>query len=188
MNILCLWWGILSPAILYPTALALLRQGLTRFIGPDAASLICPVLLLPVILIRCKKRLQTHGNMTFKMFLQWAAVTAVLILSNALLFPGSVSWPDHLLALAVLSSIVCAPICEEMIYRELVLGRSETAFGSTAAVVLSAAVFGAVHTGWSAALMSAAVGLLLGWMRLHFHTLLAPIATHIMLNLTAFIL
>ncbi len=72
---------------------------------------------------------------------------------------------------------------EELVYRGIVVQALLPA-GSTAAILLGAIVFGAIHlngipSGWWGVAMASVYGGALGWLRIHSHGLAAPVIVHI---------
>lgn len=104
----------------------------------------------------------------------------------SLLLPGQPLW------LGIVSSMVLAPVAEEVFFRGLVLHAWLREYGRWVALVGSSVVFGLVHFGldpiegllpelpWLA--LPAASGLTLGLLALRTGSLIAPIAAHATMN------
>lgn len=98
------------------------------------------------------------------------------------------------LRLAVLLAVFAlgAPLVEELFFRGLLLRSLENRWGSTAAVVLSGALFGLVHLEGSSGLAIVAVvvslallGWALGWLTVRFGRLGPALVAHVTFNLFA---
>jgi membrane protease YdiL (CAAX protease family) len=95
------------------------------------------------------------------------------------------------------AAIALAPaVCEEVLFRGVVLGSLRPALGGLLAVALSALLFGAVHLDFAAGgppvlyriPFAIVVGIGLGGMRLVTGSLAAPIAAHAVLNTITFVI
>ena len=177
------WLLILSPALLFTIAQALVQQGLLILGAGNNAGAIANCLLLPVVLACfCKLHRQEKQDLlnSRDVFL-WLVVTALLALFNQLL-PGGMQkiTVPHLFA-----SVLCAPICEELIYRGLTLNFARKHFGTPAAIAISSLLFAAAHGSILDFVAAALLGVVLCWMKLRFPSLLFPLLTHAVLNLTA---
>lgn len=108
---------------------------------------------------------------------------------HALLRPNTV-----LEALLSVLAIACAPaVCEELMFRGLVLPAFAAWRGPRVGLVVSALLFGAIHIDYAAGGVSAyrvpfalVVGLGFGLLRLRTRTLLAPVLAHGTLNALTF--
>jgi hypothetical protein len=90
--------------------------------------------------------------------------------------------------LLVLGVGVMAPILEEIIFRGYLLKEfSYTFLGTTGAVILTSLIWAIIHSqyDWIYLAIIFVTGLLLGIARVMSHTLLVPIAMHILFNLSA---
>lgn len=88
---------------------------------------------------------------------------------------------------AVLSVVVCAPLLEEILFRGLVFESCRERFGSGAAVLISALMFGIIH-GVAVQIINAfVVGLIFGYIYLRTHSLLSVIILHAINNGIAYI-
>ncbi len=100
--------------------------------------------------------------------------------------------PGQPLWLFALSSVVLAPVAEELFFRGLVLHAWLREYGRWVALIGSSALFGLVHYGlfplegllpelpWLA--IPAAAGMLLGFLALRTGSLVAPLAAHATAN------
>lgn len=83
---------------------------------------------------------------------------------------------------AILSTVVLAPILEEVLFRGLVLESCRERFGRGAAVLISALLFGLVH-GVPVQMVNAfVIGLILGYVYISTRSLLATILLHAINN------
>ncbi len=85
----------------------------------------------------------------------------------------------------ILAAVIMAPVLEELIFRAMMVTRFSTATGNALAVVLSAAVFGAVHGHivWSS--YAFIIGLLLGTVFVRSRSVIASITVHLGFNLVS---
>ena len=114
----------------------------------------------------------------------WIAVTIAGMSAFALVRWTSRASGVRMTVLGIVVSAATA-VAEELFFRRLLYSRLER-FGAFAAVVVSAALFAAVHVrGYGTAAMPVdfAAGLLLGWQRRATGTWTAPAATHVFANL-----
>lgn len=81
----------------------------------------------------------------------------------------------------VLLVCVCAPIAEEVFFRGLVINKM-LVYGKTAAIVLSAAIFGLVHGTLSQIPYALALGLVLGYIYIRFGNIYLNIGLHAVMN------
>ena len=84
--------------------------------------------------------------------------------------------------LTVLSTVVLAPVFEELIFRKLLIDRLSR-FGGTLAVVFSALMFGAFHGNFYQCFYAAGIGLVLGYVYLVTGKLRYTILLHALFNL-----
>lgn len=82
-----------------------------------------------------------------------------------------------------LSVVIAAPVCEELLFRGVLLRGMHRAHGSAMAVGLSAAYFGLAHAGLITSVLPAALaGLVLGWLTLRTGSIVPAIAMHAAIN------
>ncbi len=89
-----------------------------------------------------------------------------------------------------LSVVIGAPIVEELVYRGVLYGALERRWGSAAAFVVTAALFGLVHvatygTDSFALAMVLLLGAYLTWLRWRSGSVLPPLLAHLVANLYA---
>jgi len=90
-------------------------------------------------------------------------------------------------ALVSIVAIGVAPaVCEELVLRGIVLTAFLPAFGSTGAIVTSAALFALIHLDPYRSAFTFALGLALGALRVRTGSLLAPILAHALVNTITF--
>jgi len=77
--------------------------------------------------------------------------------------------------------VLAAPLCEEFIFRGLIFGGLRRSMPAAQAIVISAAVFAAVHPALSL-LPVFVVGLCTAWVYERSKTLLAPMLVHAAYN------
>lgn len=85
----------------------------------------------------------------------------------------------------LITSIVAAPVFEEIIFRGFLTGGMRRAYGGVAAWLLPALVFGAVHMSLSGLVSAFAGGLVLGFYYLRYRSLVLVIMLHALNNTTA---
>lgn len=88
---------------------------------------------------------------------------------------------------AILSSVVAAPILEEILFRGLIFESCRERFGSGLALLLSALLFGAIHIIPVQMINAFVVGLILGYVYLRTRSLLAVIILHAFNNGIAYV-
>lgn len=99
-------------------------------------------------------------------------------LNNAI---GSGGW-------AILTAVVLAPVFEEMLFRGLILQSARQKWGATAAILLSAALFGLVHFPIMPQMLNAFVmGVMMGYIYVLTDSLLSVIIIHAVNNALAFL-
>lgn len=106
-------------------------------------------------------------------WLSWFAQPVVYLTSEG-------SFPIAANVLSFLSLVIIAPVLEELIFRGYLLHRWSKKWGLAAGILLSSAVFGAVHPDTLAA---AITGIGFALLYLKTQTLWAPIAAHSLYNL-----
>ena len=82
----------------------------------------------------------------------------------------------------ILAAIIMAPILEEVIFRAMKLTNISTATGNVLAVLLSSAVFGAVHGHIVWSTYAFVIGCLLGTVFIRTRSVIASILTHLAFN------
>lgn len=88
---------------------------------------------------------------------------------------------------AILSVVVCAPVLEEILFRGLIFESCRERFGSGAAVLVSALLFGLVHGVPVQIINAFVVGLIFGYVYLRTGSLLSVILLHVVNNGIAYI-
>lgn len=83
---------------------------------------------------------------------------------------------------AILSTIIAAPILEEVLFRGLIFESCKERFGKGAALLLSALLFGAVHGIAVQVINAFVVGLILGYIYLKTRSLISVIILHAINN------
>lgn len=84
--------------------------------------------------------------------------------------------------LAFLSTVIAAPIVEEVIFRGLIQSRLNRAMPGWLAVVISALVFGLCHGQAIWVAYASVIGLLFGWITLRAKSILPSMAVHVVFN------
>lgn len=87
----------------------------------------------------------------------------------------------------ILAAVIMAPVLEELIFRAMMVSRLSTATGNMLAILLSSAVFGAVHGHIVWSTYAFLLGLLLGVIFVRSRSVVAGIATHLGFNLVSLI-
>jgi len=90
--------------------------------------------------------------------------------------------------LEIFSVAVVAGITEELIFRGVVMSRLRKGMGTAAAVVISAAIFGAVHGSVLAVIYAALLGLLIGAMYARYGSVVPGMVFHVFFNMTSYLL
>lgn len=106
--------------------------------------------------------------------------------SAAEVFGLDTSWGAGGIGLFVLIAVVLAPVGEELVFRGTLLPWLRTWMSDRAAIVVSAAAFGAGHLYYGVgAVQTFVYGIVLGWARVHTGRLRAPIGIHMSINALA---
>lgn len=90
-------------------------------------------------------------------------------------------------AMLLFVAAICIPIVEEVAFRGFLLDWLRRRFSWAWAITIGAIAFGMIH-GPMAAVPTAAIGLVAGWLRVRFGNLWAPVAVHALNNGVAVIL
>ena len=101
-----------------------------------------------------------------------------------------VSQATHPLELALqgISVIMLAPVAEELIFRGIIYNTTKQITSRTAAVILSAVLFAAVHGQWALVLPLMGLSVALAWVYERSGTIIAPILLHASFNAVNFAL
>ncbi|MGB9212483.1 MAG: type II CAAX endopeptidase family protein [Halobacteriota archaeon] len=92
-----------------------------------------------------------------------------------------------LLPLVLLSGVIIAPICEEIVFRGYLYKAFRDRFKPWYAIVMSAALFSAIHLEPLAAVHLFVIGIVLAYVYEKTDNLMAPIALHMLNNAVAFL-
>jgi len=92
-----------------------------------------------------------------------------------------------LLPIVLLSGVIIAPICEEIVFRGYLYKAFRDHFKPWYAIVLSAALFSAIHLEPLAAVQLFVIGIVLAYVYEKTDNLMAPIALHMLNNAIAFL-
>lgn len=90
--------------------------------------------------------------------------------------------------LKIVSAVIFAPVVEEIMMRGILLNRLESRFPKWVAVVVSAALFGAMHLNWTQGIFAGVFGLVLGLLYVRTRSLWLCILAHAANNLWATLL
>lgn len=82
--------------------------------------------------------------------------------------------------------ILVAPFAEELFFRRLVLGGLRAAWGAAPALLISAALFAALHADVGSMIPFALIGLLFGFAYIRTNSLTAPTLAHLAFNIIGF--
>lgn len=74
--------------------------------------------------------------------------------------------------------VIVAPITEELLFRGVILSGLSSKYGSRKAVILTSLLFGLFHLNPVQIIGAIFVGLVLGWMKLKFDSIVVPIVFH----------
>ena len=80
-----------------------------------------------------------------------------------------------------------APICEELIYRDVVFKRCNVYFGKGFAIIFSGLMFGVAHSGSAVQMLIAiVVGMIFNLIYLRYHSVIVTILVHMAVNLISY--
>ncbi len=102
--------------------------------------------------------------------------------SMASIIPGTAAW------ISVLSTVIAAPIVEEIVIRGLFYGRLKRGMPMFAAMLISSWIFGLVHGAMIWVIYASLLGMLIAWIYEKYRSLTAAILFHLGFNLCGFIL
>lgn len=94
---------------------------------------------------------------------------------------------DLILALSFISTVIAAPVVEEILFRGYILDAIREIHGDTVAVFGSAVLFGALHLVPYVVGMAAIGGVIYGWVRIKTGSLWPSIVSHMVWNFLAFL-
>jgi len=163
--------------------------------------LLGPILAIGAILYACKRRawplVETlalrwpsprQGALWVGAFATWFVVSEYVY--TTLGFSEGQAWGDRyslsLIILRVVGMVILAPVAEESVFRGLMFARiSGTRVGPVGAVLITAAIFAAIHIQYEPALIAfiLADGLFFGLVRWRTNSLYLPIVFHSLGNL-----
>jgi membrane protease YdiL (CAAX protease family) len=123
-------------------------------------------------------------NLLIAYLMEWLDVTRFFpepgILDQAIAESG--------LLIRVLAIALVGPLCEELVFRGVVLHRLCACMPAWAAALVSSALFGIVHLNVVQGVYAFAVGLVLAAFYFRFKNLWVPVAGHVAFNATAVVL
>lgn len=201
-------WDILYPVCMYfaVTTMVLALFDLLLPASPDAKVLrqmLTSLAVLPVLyaFYRKDRAAQTgHAKQTGAQPLLWAVMAlvgacAAIALNNLLgllrIADYSASYEQVAktfyagsLALEIVALGFVIPLAEELLYRGIVYGRIECAYGRRCAVIASSLLFGLIHMNLVQFVYASAFGLILAYF-LQRGSLLGAVAAHMAANVTS---
>lgn len=194
---------VLSSLVGSLLALVIMKLRGAESLTPDLTLLYYLVQMLPPIayIVWLRRKAQRPSALHFGVrrvnlpILLWGV--AVLLASSVVLEPLLLLFPKEeyqnvtdmvgLGGWAILSVVVCAPILEEILFRGLIFESCRERFGSGAAVLISALLFGLVHGVPVQIINAFVVGLIFGYIYLRTGSLLSVIILHAINNGIAYI-
>ncbi len=194
---------VLSSLVGSLLAIVIMKLRGAESLTPDLTLLYYLVQMLPPIayIVWLRHKAQRPSALHFGVrrvnlpILLWGV--AVLLSSSVVLEPLLLLFPKEeyqnvtdmvgLGGWAILSVVVCAPILEEILFRGLIFESCRERFGSGAAVLISALLFGLVHGVPVQIINAFVVGLIFGYIYLRTGSLLSVIILHAINNGIAYI-
>lgn len=194
---------VLSSLVGSLLAIVIMKLRGAENLTPDLTLLYYLVQMLPPIayIVWLRRKAQRPSALHFGVrrvnlpILLWGV--AVLLASSVVLEPLLLLFPKEeyqnvtdmvgLGGWAILSVVVCAPILEEILFRGLIFESCRERFGSGAAVLISALLFGLVHGVPVQIINAFVVGLIFGYIYLRTGSLLSVIILHAINNGIAYI-
>ena len=194
---------VLSSLVGSLLALVIMKLRGAESLTPDLTLLYYLVQMLPPIayIVWLRRKAQRPSALHLGVrrvnlpILLWGV--AVLLASSVVLEPLLLLFPKEeyqnvtdmvgLGGWAILSVVVCAPILEEILFRGLIFESCRERFGSGAAVLISALLFGLVHGVPVQIINAFVVGLIFGYIYLRTGSLLSVIILHAINNGIAYI-
>lgn len=194
---------VLSSLVGSLLAIVIMKLRGAESLTPDLTLLYYLVQMLPPIayIVWLRRKAQRPSALHFGVrrvnlpILLWGV--AVLLASSVVLEPLLLLFPKEeyqnvtdmvgLGGWAILSVVVCAPILEEILFRGLIFESCRERFGSGAAVLISALLFGLVHGVPVQIINAFVVGLIFGYIYLRTGSLLSVIILHAINNGIAYI-
>jgi membrane protease YdiL (CAAX protease family) len=171
----------------------------------DVANIVCIALIVGVVLGFYKEKLASLGLTTKK--LPKALLYGVVGFIVAFVVAGIAGYPieqrfgvdptqqalsqaatvSGMLPLVLLSGVIIAPIAEEIVFRGYLYKAFRDRFRPSYAIVLSAALFSAIHLELLAAVPLFVIGVVLAYVYEKTGNLMAPITLHVLNNAVAFL-
>ncbi|MGZ7134083.1 MAG: CPBP family intramembrane glutamic endopeptidase [Halobacteriota archaeon] len=195
--------GIISSSEALNTATGIITAG--TFWLLNVANIISVALIVAVVLGFYKEKLSSLGFTTNK--LPKALLYGVVGFVLAFIVAGIVGYPIQqqfgvdptqealsqsaavpgLLPIVFLSGVIIAPIAEEIVFRGYLYKAFRDRFKPSYAIVLSAALFSAIHLELLAAAPLFVIGIVLAYVYEKTGNLMAPITLHVLNNAVAFL-
>lgn len=102
-------------------------------------------------------------------------------------FYGDLRDNSNASVLEIIASAILAPICEELIYRDVVFRRCSNYFGKVFAIVFSGIMFGVAHSGSAVQILIAVfVGMIFNLIYLQYRSVIVTILVHVGVNLLSY--
>ena len=105
-------------------------------------------------------------------------------LNNVMHFTNMFELSKLSIIVQIISSGICGPILEELIFRGIVYNKLKTFNKKMTAIILTSIIFGIVHSNIINSIYAFGVGFILIYLYEKYKTLKAPILMHIFLNTT----
>ncbi len=156
--------------------------------------------VLPIYLVHRKyqpkpEKKNTAGSVILGILFVLGCGAVISILQNlvfSFLPINDVSWEQTeemlvsmSLTVQIISTVILAPIVEEIMFRGMILNRLMSAFPKWAAVLVSAIAFGALHMNWTQGIFAGLVGIVFGVVYVKTRSLWLCIFAHAANNLWA---
>jgi membrane protease YdiL (CAAX protease family) len=91
-------------------------------------------------------------------------------------------------AIMIITTVIMAPLLEEIMCRALMLGALKSAMPKWVAIIVSSLTFGLLHGNPIGIIYASLLGILLGWIFIKTDSVLPAIFCHLSFNLTSYIL
>lgn len=191
------WFGMVCPAVLYPAGCALLSAVLKEPVllalphaetdPAGAAALLAKLLIFPWLLFRFIREADGPGK-------KIAPTDAALCLAAGVGLGVLGGWLGKLLSFAVPAALspwsaadLCflGPICEELVFRGLVMKRGIKGLGKPAGTAAGVLLFSAAHGDWKRILAAIPAGAVFSAAMNRRDSVILPTVIHIAANTSA---
>ncbi len=165
---------------------------LSIFVSSLSAVCMFPIVLIWYCLINKPVHIKKLESFPKYIKLLVEIIIMSLTIAIAVAFVMDISYGDlrdnsNVSVFEIIASAFLAPICEELIYRDVVFRRCSNYFGKVFAIIFSGILFGIAHSGSAVQIVVAiCVGMIFNLIYLHYRSVIVTILVHIGVNLLSY--